>query len=99
MHDKYLKKFEEGERSVYNDIAPAVDRVGSYRRKCFGKLYRKQLEGMSERPISEGMAQSSTGYADVTTQADSVIDLEEKGLYQHPFKTFYTSGEPVQFKT
>jgi hypothetical protein len=36
---------------------------------------------------------------DVTTQAQSVFEDDEKSIRSHPFKNFYTSGDPVVFKT
>jgi hypothetical protein len=37
--------------------------------------------------------------AEVTTQADSNFDETEKKTYQHPFKNYYISGDPVVHKT
>lgn len=37
--------------------------------------------------------------ADVTTQAQSVFEEDERSTFQHPFAKFYTTGEPVVFKT
>ena len=35
----------------------------------------------------------------MTTQAFSQLEEEERSTYQPPFKQFYTTGEPVVFKT
>jgi hypothetical protein len=35
----------------------------------------------------------------MTTQAQSVFEDDERSTYSHPFKKFYTTGEPVVFKT
>lgn len=35
----------------------------------------------------------------MTTQAYSQLEEEERSTYQHPFKHFYTTGEPVIYKT
>ena len=37
--------------------------------------------------------------ADATTQAQSVLEDDEKASYMHPFKVFYSTGEPVAFKS
>ena len=50
---------------------------------------------MDERPYSGVTSQ----HADLTTQAQSVFEDEERSIYSHPFAKFYTSGDPVQFKT
>jgi hypothetical protein len=42
---------------------------------------------------------SSAGLAEVTTQAHSVFEEDEKSIKSHPFKHFYTTGDPVVFKT
>ena len=86
--------YDEGERSILKDIPPAKDRIADYKRKSFGKLFTNKQD---ERPIS-GIA-SSNGQADVTTQAQSVFEEDERSVYSHPFAKFYTTGEPVVFKT
>lgn len=39
------------------------------------------------------------GLAEVTTQAASVFEEDERSVYSHPFTKFYTTGDPVVFKT
>lgn len=51
-----------------------------------------------ERPVTAATT-SSQNQADITTQAASVFEDEERSVRQHPFKAFYTTGEPVQFKS
>ena len=41
---------------------------------------------------------SSYGIADETTQAQSVFEEDEGSTYSHPFKQFYTTGDPVGAK-
>ena len=91
---KEKRMFDEQERTEHKDIAPAKDRVGAYQRKSFGKLFQNFAEA---RPLSA--AASSGGLAEVTTQAASVFEEDEKSLRAHPFKHFFTTGEPVVFRT
>lgn len=44
-------------------------------------------------------AASSLGISDITTQAYSMMEDEDKSVRSHPFKNFYTSNEPVLFKS
>ncbi len=49
------------------------------------------------RPMSA--VASSVGIADVTTQAQSVYEEDERSTKSHPFKHFYSTGDPVHFKS
>ena len=95
VEEKERKMYEIGERSIHKEIPPAKDRIRGYRRFAsgFGKMYQNKLD---DRPLSA--VASSTGHADLTTQAQSVFEEDEKSIYSHPFAKFYTSGEPVVFK-
>lgn len=94
VQQKEKRMFDDQERTVHKDIVPAKDRVQTYQRKSFGKLFQNHLEN---RPLSA--VTSSGGLADVTTQAASVFEEDEKSLKAHPFKHFFTTGDPVVFKT
>ncbi|CDW84410.1 UNKNOWN [Stylonychia lemnae] len=94
IEQKQKKFFEDGERTVHQDILPAKDRIGEYKTKSFGKLFQNKLE---ERPMSAYTSNAALG--DATTQAQSVFEEDEKSVKSHPFKNFYTTGDPVVFKT
>ena len=91
--EKEKEMFDEGQRSIHREIPPAKDRINEYKRKSFGKLFHPQT--IENRPTS-GI--TSQGVGDMTTQAFSQLEDEEKSTYTHPFKHFYTTGEPVVFK-
>ena len=84
--------YEDNERTDHKDIQPAKYRLTEYKRKSFGKLFTQQSQ---DRPMSG--AASNFGNADVTTQAQSNFEEDERSTYSHPFKLFYTTGEPVVF--
>ena len=90
---KERRMYEEGERSIHQEIPPAKDRITEFKRKSFGKFFPAKLD---ERPTS-GI--TSQGVGDVTTQAQSQLEEEERSTFQQPFRNFYTSGEPVMFRT
>jgi len=85
--------FIKEERSIHKEIPPAKCRISDYRRKNFGKLRNKT----EERPMTSYT--QSSGQADITTQAQSVFEEEERAVSSHPFRSFFTSGDPVVFKT
>jgi len=37
---KERKMYDEGERSIHNQIPPAKNRITDYKRKSFGKLFQ-----------------------------------------------------------
>lgn len=54
-------------------------------------------EKLDERP---GSSATSLAQAEMTTQAQSVFEEEERATYTLPFKNFYTNNEqPVIYKT
>ena len=78
-------RFEKGMRSIHYDIPPAKDRVTDYKRKCFGRLFTGLAAGRDkteERPASSA---TSLAFADMTTQAQSVFEEEERSTYSLPF--------------
>ena len=85
--------FESGQRSVHQEIIPAKDRVAEYKRKSFGRLFSSKAE---HRPLS---GFTSQGLGDISTQMQSNFEEEERSVYSHPFNKFYSTGEPVVFKT
>ncbi|TNV83407.1 hypothetical protein FGO68_gene17165 [Halteria grandinella] len=93
-------RFDRGQRSVHRDIAPAKDRVQDYKRKCFGRLFNglQQARGdkTEERPASSA---TSLAFADLTTQAQSEFEEQERSTYSLPFNRFFTNNDQqVVFK-
>eukprot|EP00347_Sterkiella_histriomuscorum_P008883 403343381 len=93
---KHKKLFDENERTVHKDILPARDRIEVYKRKSFGKLFQNKL---SDRPMSAFTQQSQSHLGDATTQAQSVFEEDERSIRSYPFKNFFTTGDPVVFKS
>jgi hypothetical protein len=78
---------------VHRDIAPAKDRVQDYKRKCFGRLFtglQVARDKTEERPASSA---TSIAFADMTTQAQSEFEEQERSTYSLPFNRFYTNNE------
>ena len=73
---KERRMYEEGERSIHQEIPPAKDRITEFKRKSFGKFFPAKLD---ERPTS-GI--TSQGVGDVTTQAQSQLEEEERSTFQ-----------------
>jgi len=95
-------KFDKRERTVHKDIAPAKDRINDYKRKCFGRLFnglQAARDGQKEEVARPGSSATSLAFADMTTQAQSVFEEEERASYSLPFSKFYTNNEqPVLFR-
>lgn len=95
---KSRSRFDKCERSIHRDIAPAKDRVSSYKTKCFGRLFTglaaardKTAEDAAGRPATSS---TSLNYqAEMTTQAQSVFEEEEGAKYSLPYARFYTNDE------
>jgi len=84
--------FEDKERTNHKDIIPAKDRIVDYKKKSFGKLFQNKLD---ERPFSA----VTSNMGEATTQAHSVFEEDERSIKSQPFKHFYTTGDPVVFKS
>jgi DNA-binding PadR family transcriptional regulator len=105
--EKQKQMFINEERTEHKDILPAKYRITDYKRKTFGRLFQAAKSNYQEkqgiagnRPISSSQySQGMNSVVDVTTQATTTFEEEERSTITHPFKFFYTTGEPVEFTT
>jgi hypothetical protein len=72
---KHRKMFEEEERTEHKDIVPAKYRLTDFKRKSLGKLFQQRFDDKTQSDIT-----SSLGNADVTTQAYSNFEEDEKSI-------------------
>lgn len=91
--------FDNEERSEHRDILPAKYRLTDYKRKSVGKTIFNQKSNERLHNNNYNDTTSNLDNADATTQAYSNFEEIEKSTITHPFKFFYTTGEPVMFQT
>ncbi len=93
-------------RKTHPEIPPAKARIQDFKRKDLTDLYHKQVaELKGNRPHTSKVPATHTlgggiSQAEMTTQAQSSVFEETEGAYNElPFNKFYSTNDPVVFKS